>query len=250
MEYIVTLLIICAIIVLIVRSRGNTSDGGSVSSSIKGHVGEARVRFEIEKLGSVNQFVINNLVLNVGENKTAQIDHVLINRNGIFVIETKNYSGRIYGNENQLEWTQVLSYGNVKNKIYNPLKQNKSHIYHISNVLTEKLPITSAVVFVKGNIDFIDAQGVYTLKGLKRLINEPHGQLTDEQMKKAYTELMNANNTSISTREHVENIRSMQSDVKNNVCPRCGKKLVLRNGKYGEFYGCSGYPSCKFIKKQ
>lgn len=248
MEYVVVLLIVCAIVYAIVRSKNKTS-GGSVTSRIKGHIGEARVRFEIEKLGSTNQFVINNLILNVGENKTAQIDHVLINRNGIFVIETKNYSGRIYGNENQLEWTQVLSYGNVKNKIYNPLKQNKTHVYHISNVLTDKLPIVPAVVFVKGNIEFIDAQGVYTLKGLKRLINEPHGELTEGQMRKAYTELMNANNTSISTHEHVENIRSMQSDVKNNICPRCGKKLVMRKGKYGDFYGCSGYPSCKFIKK-
>lgn len=32
------------------------------------------------------------------------------------------------------------------------------------------------------------------------------------------------------------------------ICPQCGSKLVLRNGKYGDFYGCSGYPKCRFIK--
>lgn len=31
-------------------------------------------------------------------------------------------------------------------------------------------------------------------------------------------------------------------------CPQCGNELVLRNGKYGMFYGCSGYPGCRFTK--
>ena len=44
--------------------------------------------------------------------KTPNYDQydIVINENGVFVIETKNYSGRIYGQENQHEWTQVLSY--------------------------------------------------------------------------------------------------------------------------------------------
>jgi len=32
-------------------------------------------------------------------------------------------------------------------------------------------------------------------------------------------------------------------------CPRCGKDLKVRSGKYGKFYGCTGYPACKFTKK-
>jgi DNA topoisomerase-1 len=32
-------------------------------------------------------------------------------------------------------------------------------------------------------------------------------------------------------------------------CPKCGKQLVLRNGQYGEFVSCSGYPKCKYIKQ-
>ena len=30
------------------------------------------------------------------------------------------------------------------------------------------------------------------------------------------------------------------------LCGQCGKKMKLRNGKYGEFWGCSGYPECSF----
>ena len=242
-------LIITVIVVLIIwRIARSLGDGLIILD--KGRIGESRVRIVLGETKAGSQYVINNLTLKVGENHTSQIDHVLINRNGVFVIETKNYAGTIYGQENQREWTQVLGYGNVKNKLYNPIKQNKTHIYHISNILTEKLPLISVVVFVKGNTQCINATGVYTIPELKRLIKQPHGRLSIQQMHKAYAELMNANDSTISNKEHINNIHSMQTDIANNICPRCGKKLVLKNGKYGEFYGCSGYPRCKFIKKQ
>ncbi len=237
------------LIVWLIWRKSKSLDGRPLIVLDKGRRGEARVRNALGLTVEGSQYVINDLLLSVEENKTCQIDHILINRNGIFVIETKNYAGRIYGQENQHEWTQVLNYGNVKNKFYNPIKQNRTHIYHISNILTENLPIVSAVVFVEGNTRFIDAEGVYSISELKLLIQQPHGNLSPIQMKRAYTELINANDSSVSNNEHIDNIRSMQADIANNICPRCGKKLVLRNGQYGSFYGCSGYPKCRFIKK-
>ena len=32
------------------------------------------------------------------------------------------------------------------------------------------------------------------------------------------------------------------------LCPRCGGELRKRNGKFGEFYGCSGYPVCRYTE--
>ena len=106
---------------------------------VKGRVGELFVKLVVGKTKVNEQYVIHNLKLRIDTNKTSQIDHIVINRNGIFVIETKNYSGRIYGQESQQEWTQVLAYGKVKNRLYNPIKQNKSHVYHISNLLPAHL---------------------------------------------------------------------------------------------------------------
>ena len=49
---------------------------------------------------------------------------------------------------------------------------------------------------------------------------------------------------------HVKNIKSNIKDKeikeKNMICPKCGNKLIERNGKYGEFIGCSNYPKCKY----
>lgn len=52
-------------------------------------------------------------------------------------------------------------------------------------------------------------------------------------------------------RQHKQNVKDRQYRAKNlirqGVCPQCGGQLVLRNGRYGSFYGCSNFPKCKFI---
>ena len=100
----------------------------------RGKRGENKVKWIIGETIENEQYVINDLII-TNEGKTSQIDHIVINPRGVFVIETKNYSGDIYGNENQREWTQVLAYGNVKNKLYNPLKQNSTHVYFVKKIV-------------------------------------------------------------------------------------------------------------------
>ena len=63
------------------------------------------------------------MIIADNEGHTSQIDHIFIHPTGIYVIETKNSTGRIYGSEGDQEWTQVLHYGKKKYKMYNPLKQ-------------------------------------------------------------------------------------------------------------------------------
>lgn len=231
----------CAIILLITFLE---------TPQFKGWLGEFMVKVTIGKNKPSEKYVINNLKLRVDEQKTSQIDHIVINPNGVFIIETKNYSGRIYGQESQLEWTQVLGYGKIKNKLYNPVRQNKSHAYHISNLLPEATPLHPVVVFVQGNTNYINANGVCTLGGLRRILKHRNSTtLSVEQMEEIYTILSNANDCSITNREHVQNIHTMKQSVSNDICPRCGKKLVLRHGKNGDFMGCTGYPDCKFTKK-
>ena len=212
----------------------------------RGKRGENRVKWKIGETIKNEQYVINDLILSNNGN-TSQIDHVVINPRGVFVIETKNYSGEIYGSENQREWTQVLAYGNVKNKLYNPLKQNATHVYNVKRIVGN-LPIHSLVVFVQNNTYHINANNVIPLSALERALCSGVSVLTVEQMETAYNLLL-ASKKEISTKEHVENVRAQQWNVKHGICPRCGGKLVLRNGKYGEFCGCSNYPKCRFIKK-
>jgi hypothetical protein len=74
---------------------------------IKGAIGEKSVSFFLARLDPKKYKVLNNLLIKVGS-KTVQIDHVVVSNYGIFVIETKNYQGWIYGKEYDEYWTQVI----------------------------------------------------------------------------------------------------------------------------------------------
>lgn len=221
---------------------------------VRGAIGEFIVRLIIgkttEKIGK-EKFVINNLLIEDNNNRTAQIDHIVINSNGVFIIETKNYSGRIYGKDTQKEWTQVLNYGKVKNHFYSPVKQNLVHAYRIKELMPDDTPINPIVVFVKGNISYIQSEYVYSLFDLiKKLKMQSAVQLPLEEQKNIYKILLSHNqNCTDKSREHIEMIKRNQRDISNHICPRCKGTLVLRKGKNGDFLGCSNYPKCRFTKK-
>ena len=100
-------------------------------------------------------------------NGTTQIDHIVVSKYGVFAIETKNYRGEIYGNDNIQEWKQIIvtkvtypkkpwkTYTYVtKNQFYNPVKQVVGHMYRIKENLKEwpYLKVIPIVVFT-GNAD-------------------------------------------------------------------------------------------------
>ncbi len=79
--------------------------------------------------------------------KTTEIDLLLLTEKFIFVYESKNYSGWIFGSANNKYWTQMLN-KNYKNQFYNPMLQNQTHIKAISNLLSiDKDKFKSFIVF-------------------------------------------------------------------------------------------------------
>ena len=103
------------------------------SATGKGFWGELKIRFILGFNRKGKKYVFNNykMILN---GKSTQIDHIVVNKNGVFVIETKNYAGIIYGDEKDHKWLQVPAGGNVENEFYNPVKQNRTHIYQSSQI--------------------------------------------------------------------------------------------------------------------
>ena len=199
--------------------------------------------------------VLNDIILyNPQNNNSSQIDHILICSHGVFIVETKNYSGMICGSDSQREWIQVLAGGNVRNTFYSPVKQNTTHVYLVRSILDQNIPVYGLVVFVQGNIGNIYSSCVYSLGGLRRhLLSVRQGlpAITPEQQDEIYRALQDHHDRfSVSEDRHLANIHEKQAAIASGICPRCGGKLVLRNGKYGPFYGCSNYPECKFKMQQ
>lgn len=99
----------------------------------KGEEGEIQVGLALCRLDRATYHAFHNLTLK-GRDGTAQIDHVLISRHGIFVLETKNYRGWIYGKEFEAQWTQKRSDGSARS-FQNPLRQNRRHIQVLAELL-------------------------------------------------------------------------------------------------------------------
>ena len=131
----------------------------------KGKRGEMRIHDILMQLPD-EYHVMDDVMLKT-TNGTTQIDHIVVSKYGIFAIETKNYRGEIYGNDNSQEWKQIIvtkvtypkkpwkTYTYVtKNQFYNPVKQAVGHMYRIKENLKEwpYLRVIPIVVFT-GNVD-------------------------------------------------------------------------------------------------
>jgi len=122
--------------------------------------GEALVDRKLESLQEINNEYrrYNNVILKTPDG-TTQIDHILISPFGIFVIETKDYKGWIFGDAHQKQWTQSLigrGYSSVKYQFQNPIHQNYKHVKAVQGFLgVEPKALFNVVVFV-GTAEFKD----------------------------------------------------------------------------------------------
>ncbi|MGY0374643.1 nuclease-related domain-containing protein [Clostridium sp. JNZ J1-5] len=113
---------------------------------VKGKIGETAVGGLLSSLDSEEYKVLNDIMIRKKDGKTTQIDHIIVSAYGIFVIETKNYAGWIFGKENDKYWTQVLN-KRTKNKFFNPIFQNKGHINALKELIGKDIPYYSIVAF-------------------------------------------------------------------------------------------------------
>ena len=99
----------------------------------KGNYGEFLTFDYLEKLGGDNK-LMTNLYIPKEDGSTTEIDLIMLSHTGIYVFESKNYSGWIYGDEKNKNWTQTLE-NKQKNKFFNPIWQNKAHITALKSIV-------------------------------------------------------------------------------------------------------------------
>ena len=89
--------------------------------------------------------IFRNVYIPTKNDKTVEIDILVVSKKGLFVFECKNYSGNIYGDRNRKKWIQYL--GDIKSYFYNPFLQNRSHVVSLKSYLSHygDLPAISLV---------------------------------------------------------------------------------------------------------
>lgn len=134
-----------------------------------GDAGERAVAGILTNLPKDQYFIINDLMIEKQNGHTTQIDHVVISPYGIFVIETKNITGYIYGSEYSKEWKRHWR-GYMRGGFYgyndmlfdNPVLQNGAHVKalyeRLHNYCTKFIPIIafSPKAVLKVNVQNID----------------------------------------------------------------------------------------------
>lgn len=126
-----------------------TNNGYFYTTGDAGRNGEYLLSRTIQHLTNNGGKLLYNCYLNKTDNRTTEVDVILIHSCGIFVFESKNYSGWIFGDENSKTWTQTLPNGNRARKehFYNPIMQNETHINALKNIVGYHIPIYSVIVF-------------------------------------------------------------------------------------------------------
>lgn len=170
----------------------------------------------VSKQIAMNEITKNNKIYYEVVKKSSQIDHVIVSPYGIFVIETKNHKGWVFGSEyGSKVWTQVLNGGHAHYTFFNPVHQNELHMQHLSNKL--RLPrnyMTGMIVFTnpEAYLGNIDCSCCYTLdmfaEALFRYNNVIWNKKQTEQVIKAI-ETLNSSSYSLN-KEHITYVKDMQ----------------------------------------
>jgi predicted RNA-binding Zn-ribbon protein involved in translation (DUF1610 family) len=225
----------------------------SLNSITKGWFGEIQGTLAQKIFLDSNYVGVNNVTIPT-INGTTQIDHIIVSRYGIFVIEAKNMKGWIFGDEKSPQWTQSLFSGTFR--FQNPLHQNYRHTKALSEFLgiehnkffsmvmfwgecTFKTPMPSNVMN-SGYISYIKSKTVIIFSDEK--VQEIVNTINEGMLSKSWA----------TRQQHIGSLKERFENV--TTCPKCGATLILRTAKSGtnagsQFYGCTAYPSCWYTAK-
>lgn len=222
----------------------------------KGVVGEFIVNIGAKLfLDKEKYHLIKNVTLPT-EDGTTQIDHIIVSKFGVFVVETKNMKGWIFGSPDQKTWTQKIY--KHSSKFQNPLHQNYKHTKTLQSLLgLSDAQLFSVIVFVGDSTFKTDMpENVTYGKGYIRFIKSKNRLvLTDSQVKDVTEKIkMGRLTPSFKTnREHVKHVQSIVAQKeKAQSCPKCSSDMILREVKKGQkagnkFWGCSKFPKCRGV---
>ena len=221
-------------------------------SFLKGWFGEKKTTFNMWlALDSSIYHRYHDLII-PGKNGTTQIDHLIVSRFGLFIVETKNKKGWIFGSEERSKWTQSI-YGN-NYSFQNPLRQT----FRQKKVLAEYLnvPVSNihTIIFFNGDCKFKTKMPRNVINsGLGKFIKQFNNLIIDSsKLKDVLNRLdLHQDHSELSKKDHIQSVRSRRNS--DTICPKCGANLVERMAKNGpnagtKFLGCENFPKCRFTK--
>jgi restriction system protein len=183
---------------------------------------------------------------------TTEVDHLIVSRYGVFVIELKDRSGWIFGDAFEPHWTAV--HFRRRFRFQNPLHQNYGHLKALEAFLGVDPRILHGIVVFRGSFRFKTSipDGVLCHRYKRWIAAKREVILDDATVAALVTSLRtNAQHGWLAGRRHAHSVRARYAST--TVCPKCGGTLRIRTQRSGptpgsEFLGCSRYPACRFTR--
>ncbi len=159
--------------------------------------------------------ILRNVYIPKEDGQTSEIDVLFITQKGIFVFESKNYSGWIFGDEKGLKWTVTLP-NRQKHSFYNPILQNRTHLKWLGKYIGESIPLFSIIVFSercelkKISVESPDVRVIKrdkTYVTVREIWEKAADVLPEEAIDELYEKLKNLTNVDKAAKTaHIENI--------------------------------------------
>ena len=189
-------IIVTSVIISFISGNRN-SQNEEQERQLAGERGEARVTAEIERVMRKDDYLFTNVKISFNNSET-ECDNIIINNFGVFIIEVKNYSGSLSGNENDDEWVERKYF--EEKSVKNPIKQVKRQIYILSKLLKNnglRAWIEGYVILIHNNSP-VDSKYIIPFKRaeIDQVIHtQGKNKLTNEQVKKISNIMPDKSNT-------------------------------------------------------
>lgn len=225
---IIIFIIVCVIIIYIhIQNYYKSSYYKITSNSFfsvyfdKGKFGEYLTYKELKSYEEFGDKFLFNLYIPTTDNKTTELDLIMITKKGIIVFESKNYSGWIFGDEKSKMWMQTLPNGrgkSYKSQFFNPILQNNGHISNLKKLLDDDIPIFSIITFSErctlkktpentNNIKIINRDNVSY--AVRNIYDTNPDIIKQEKIIELYNKLYQYTQTSEEVKqEHIQNIKN------------------------------------------
>ena len=219
----------------------------------KGLWGEYLTYRKLARLPGQKKVLFNCYVPKEGGAFT-EIDLIMLHTSGVYVFESKNYGGWIFGNEADRQWTQSFRSGR-KERFFNPLMQNSSHIKQLHRFLPglARENFQSVIVFSERcelrKVTLTSEQHLVVKRDRLPRALAPYLRrqlLPPADIDAIYQRLFPQ--TQLTEQQKQTHVRRVADIAENRICPYCGSALVVRTARNtgNQFLGCSKYPACKY----
>lgn len=192
MEFLIILVVLIAIFLTIVLLIAKNLQFPNIyiepGNRREGRRGEIAATNVIKSVIREGDLLFTNVEVSF-ENKPAELDNVVINKFGVFIIEVKNYKGRLYGSEDDYEWIKYKAdgYGNTfQKRVKNPIKQVKRQVYILAKHLDyygSRVWVEGYALLMQGNSPVHNKYVLSSIDDIDRAIHTPgRNRLTKQQV--------------------------------------------------------------------